>query len=100
MNSNELFDLDAFMKRYEGLTTAELQTKRNRIVTQIWEYQNSHQVSDNPAVLLDFQNKKIEIALLEKLIFSQYDEEYFKCPDCGLLCSIEEKVCRQCHRRF
>lgn len=93
MNSNELFDLDAFMKRYEGLTIAELNTKRTQIVTQIWEYQNSHQVPDNPAVFLDFQNKKIEIALLEKLIFSKYDEEYFKYPDCGLLYSIEEKVC-------
>ena len=65
MNSNELFDLDAFMKRYEGLTIAELNTKRTQIVTQIWEYQNSHQVPDNPAVFLDFQNKKIERSIVK-----------------------------------
>lgn len=98
--NKELFDMDSFIRRYEELPLEELQTKRNQIITKIWEYQNSHQVSADPAVFADFQDRKIEIALLSKMIFRKYAEEFSKCPDCGLLCSVGEKTCRRCHRKL
>lgn len=98
--NKELFDMDSFMVRYEGLSLYELQTKRNQIITKIWEYQNSRQVSTDPAVFADFQDSKIEVALLSKMIFRKYAEEFFPCPDCGLLCSVEEKSCRRCQRKL
>lgn len=102
MTKKELFDLEAFLQQYGELTVSQLHSARTKIMFEILEYQKEED-SELPIYsekFADFQNKKIEVALLEKLTMYKNRAELFKCPDCGVLCSTDEDNCHQCGRKL
>lgn len=100
MKQSNTFDMDNFINSCESLSLIELKIKRNQLISKLWEYQDSPAKLEDPVSLIDYLDCKIELALLSKMIFRKYDEGHFKCPDCGLLCSKEENICRRCQRKL
>lgn len=89
IKENELFDMNSFMSRYGELHLEELQSCRNHILTKIWEYQNSHQMPTDRDMFADFQDRKIELALLGKMIRMKYDEEFLNAQTVD--CYVQKK---------
>ena len=100
MKLSNSFDMDNFINSCESLPLTELLIKRNQLISKLWEYQDLPAKLEDSDSLIDYLDCKIELTLLSKMIFRKYDEEHFKCPNCGLLCSKEENTCRRCQRKL
>ena len=97
MYKNELFDIDVFWEQYGDLPYTELLHHRTRLGFWLDDYQRAaKEVPSDEKLFAEFQDKKIEHALIGKLSHQRMIEAVRNCPHCGRLCDIDQKVCHQC----
>ena len=92
------------VEEYNGsgnLSYSELLHHRTRLGFWLDDYQRGvKEAPSDEKLFAEFQDKKIEYALIGKLSHQRMLEAVRNRPHCGRLCDIDQKVCHQCGRQL